>query len=518
MYEDHFKNKIGFSISMKNIISFILDFRDNMSGIELASSMRSLMLQDILGLDHTYFTSIYNRMLSHNVNIYKNVGRLSRNAKYINIYDFYQDASDQFDVEEYNIEDKFRNYKVSKIDGKKDYRVYNSNGKFKFFIKIFDFKNSIDFINYLDDNGKVVRTDYYDVRNFLSMSHLYFNDISEKAWLQIYYRPNSSIAIVKQMQQIENKTVLNIKLFDDSGLIISEFDNEDDFLYNFIKLIISEGRFDEFIIDRCKEFYGHVTRSLSENFIQKSPIVILHSAHSGANPADGITSHFYDIALSDVSKKILVTLTNKQKIDVDKRYSNTDTFYIPNFYDAKKSININKENVIVYVARYTEEKQHNIALDIFKIVSEKNTDVIFEMYGFGELKDKIITYAKELNLSDRVKVLDFAFDISQIYNKAKLSILTSRTEGFCMGLIESLSYGCPVVSFDINYGPSEIIIDGQNGFLVSGFDKEMFADKILKIINDDMMQSKLSENSIKLSQKYNSKSVSDLWRNLLIEK
>jgi glycosyltransferase involved in cell wall biosynthesis len=87
-----------------------------------------------------------------------------------------------------------------------------------------------------------------------------------------------------------------------------------------------------------------------------------------------------------------------------------------------------------------------------------------------------------------------------------------------MGLIESLSYGCPVVSFDINYGPSEIIIDGQNGFLVKSFDKEMFADRILQIISDDILQSKLSENSISLAQKYNSKSVSDLWHKLLIEK
>lgn len=503
---------------MKNIISFILDFRDNMSGIELASSMRSLLIQDIIGLDHTYFTSIYNRMLSHNVNIYKNVGRLSRKAKYINIYDYYQGACDQFDIAEFNIEDRFKNYKLSKIDGKRDYRVYNSKGKFKFFIKIFDFKNTIDFINYLDDNGRVVRTDYYDVRNFISMTHVYFNEISEKAWLQIYYRPDSSIAIVKQMQQIENKSVFNIKLFDNNGFIISEFDNEDDFVYDFIKLIVSERKYDEFIIDRCKEFYGHVTRSLNENFIQKSPIVILHSAHSGANPADGITSHFYENALSDEAKKILLTLTYKQKIDVEKRYSSAEILCIPNFYDAKNSINIVRENVIVYVARYTEEKQHNLALDIFKIVSEKNSDIVFEMYGFGELKDKIISYAKELNLLDRVKVLDFAFDISQIYNKAKLSILTSRTEGFCMGLIESLSYGCPVVSFDINYGPSEIIIDGQNGFLVSCFDKELFADKILQIINDDNLQLRLSENSIKLSQKYNSKSVSDLWRNLLQEK
>lgn len=503
---------------MKNIISFILDFRDNMSGIELASSMRSLMLQDIIGLEHTYFTSVYNRMLSHNVNIYKNVGRLSRNAKYINIYDFFQDASDQFYIDEYNIEDRFKNYKVSKIDGKKDYRVYNSKGKFKFFIKIFDFKNSIDFINYLDDSGKVVRTDYYDVRNFLSMSHIYFNDISGKAWLQIYYRPNSSIAIIKQMQQVEGKTVFNIKLFDNDGLIISEFDNEDDFVYYFIKSIISEGNYDEFIIDRCKEFYGHVTRALHENYIQKSPIVILHSAHSGENPADGITSHFYDNALSDESKKTLITLTNKQKIDVEKRYSSADILCIPNFYDARTTNNMKRDNVIVYVARYTEEKQHNLALDIFKIVSEKNSDVSFEMYGFGEFKDKIINYAKELNLSERVKVLDFAFDISQIYNKAKLSILTSRTEGFCMGLIESLTYGCPVVSFDINYGPSEIIIDGQNGFLVKSFDKEMFADRILQIISDDILQSKLSENSISLAQKYNSKSVSDLWHKLLMEK
>ena len=500
---------------MKNIISFILDFRDNMSGIELASSMRSLILQDIIGCDHTYFTSIYNRKLSYNVQLSKEIGRISKNAKYINIYDHYQDASMYENKNDYSIVDKFSNYKLDKMPGCNDYRVYDSRGNFKFFIKNFDFIDGIDFINYLDSDGVVVRTDYYDVRKFLSMTHIYFNKINDKTWLQLYYRPDGIVSIIKQMQYVDNKYILNIKLFDRNGFIVNEYDNEEDFIYDYINYIISKDQYDEYIIDRCKEFYPHIVKSLDSNKIDKKPVVIVHNAHAGLVATDGITSHFYQSALEGSRIKTLVALTNRQKSDIEKRYSNSNTIFIPNFYDPKSIEPVIRDNTIVYLARYAEEKQHLLALDIFKIVNDRYKDVVLEFYGFGILKDKIIEYIKELNLSAYVKVFDFAFDISSIYNKARMSILTSRVEGFCMSLNESLAYGCPAVAFDINYGPDEIIIDSQNGFLIKPFDKIAFADKIIDIMKDDELHKNLSNNAKNLSGRFSSVSVATLWSDYL---
>src|SRR5699024_1759779 len=53
-----------------------------------------------------------------------------------------------------------------------------------------------------------------------------------------------------------------------------------------------------------------------------------------------------------------------------------------------------------------------------------------------------------------------------ICNESMESFLTSKTEGFGLVVMESLNAGCPVVSYDLNYGPSDLIQNGKNGILV----------------------------------------------------
>ena len=63
--------------------------------------------------------------------------------------------------------------------------------------------------------------------------------------------------------------------------------------------------------------------------------------------------------------------------------------------------------------------------------------------------------------------------------------MTSRYEGFPMVLIEAAAKGLPMVSFDISTGPNEIIVDNENGFLVSKYDVESMLAK-LEILMDDV--------------------------------
>ncbi len=64
---------------------------------------------------------------------------------------------------------------------------------------------------------------------------------------------------------------------------------------------------------------------------------------------------------------------------------------------------------------------------------------------------------KKLKLQDNVFIHDYAFDIRALYTKTSLSVLTSDYKGFPMSLLEAMSYGVPVISYPINYGPKSII-------------------------------------------------------------
>ena len=95
----------------------------------------------------------------------------------------------------------------------------------------------------------------------------------------------------------------------------------------------------------------------------------------------------------------------------------------------------------------------------------------------AKMKNKIITLARNEKFYTRLLisylVIAMVFIINEFTNnpllefqKSKASLLTSSFEGFGLSVMESINVGCPVISYDVRYGPSEIIDHGKNGYLV----------------------------------------------------
>ena len=61
---------------------------------------------------------------------------------------------------------------------------------------------------------------------------------------------------------------------------------------------------------------------------------------------------------------------------------------------------------------------------------------------------------------------------------------TSKMEGFGLAILESLSVGTPVISYDVDYGPSELIQDGFNGYLVPQGDINQMVEKVDQLLNN----------------------------------
>ena len=76
------------------------------------------------------------------------------------------------------------------------------------------------------------------------------------------------------------------------------------------------------------------------------------------------------------------------------------------------------------------------------------------------------TLAGELGLASAVVLPGSVENVDTWYQHAECLVLTSRTEAWALVLVEAMANGCPVVSFDCNYGPAEVIKEGRNGLLV----------------------------------------------------
>ncbi|MCE3403137.1 glycosyltransferase, partial [Staphylococcus aureus] len=78
-----------------------------------------------------------------------------------------------------------------------------------------------------------------------------------------------------------------------------------------------------------------------------------------------------------------------------------------------------------------------------------------------------------------------------------------------------LSVGTPVISYDVDYGPSELIQDGFNGYLVPQGDINQMVEKVDQLLNNTQKLQQFSINSIESAQQYNATTISTKWQNIL---
>lgn len=84
-----------------------------------------------------------------------------------------------------------------------------------------------------------------------------------------------------------------------------------------------------------------------------------------------------------------------------------------------------------------------------------------------------------------------------------------------MVLVESMAAGTPAISYDIKYGPNDIIVDGKNGFIVPNGNKKQLAQKIIKIMKEDKVYESMSKNALDVRETFSEQEYQKNWLNLI---
>lgn len=156
---------------------------------------------------------------------------------------------------------------------------------------------------------------------------------------------------------------------------------------------------------------------------------------------------------------------------------------------------------IVFIGKLSKLKGADFIAPIVNKVHESIQDVTFTIIGHDEIingvsrKEIIIN---EIAFKDKVSFYN-RVENAEIYNfiqKSQLLVLPSRTEALPTVVIESFSCSRPVVAFDVG-GLSEMVTDGEDGYIIEAFNIDLFAKKIIKILASENLRKTLSENARK---------------------
>lgn len=153
-----------------------------------------------------------------------------------------------------------------------------------------------------------------------------------------------------------------------------------------------------------------------------------------------------------------------------------------------------RKNVILTVGRLITTKHHDRLIKIFASLPDKRWDLVIAGDDAQKQRnrERLVHLTQELGISDRVHLVGARSDIESFYDRAKIFAFTSSSEGFPNVVAEALASGLPVVSYDCVAGPSDLIADGENGFLVDLYDDNAFCDRIGRLMADESKRRTMS--------------------------
>jgi GalNAc-alpha-(1->4)-GalNAc-alpha-(1->3)-diNAcBac-PP-undecaprenol alpha-1,4-N-acetyl-D-galactosaminyltransferase len=156
---------------------------------------------------------------------------------------------------------------------------------------------------------------------------------------------------------------------------------------------------------------------------------------------------------------------------------------IPNPIKIVDSNKNNKQKIILTVGRIDANKNQEQIIRSFSKVKQEGWKLI--ICGDGPLFSKLKDLVKALNLNDTVEFKGIVKNIEKQYERASIFAFSSLSEGFPNVLLEAMNYGCACISTDCPTGPSILLKNYVNGFLIPLADKISYTNHLQQLIDEE---------------------------------
>jgi len=201
--------------------------------------------------------------------------------------------------------------------------------------------------------------------------------------------------------------------------------------------------------------------------------------------ADSVRAVSQRIAASLIKLKV-----KKEKITV-----------APIFVDRQKLTNVTPQFdlhkiypgrfIILSVGRLVKEKNLPLLIRAFKKNNQQLPRTVLLIVGSGPDEARLKKLATSLNLNQQVIFKGWQDDLASYYKTADLLVVTSNSEGYNRTVIEAMACGLPVIMTNVGLA-GEVIINNENGLVISQDNEEELINAITKLINNQQLREQLA--------------------------
>lgn len=239
----------------------------------------------------------------------------------------------------------------------------------------------------------------------------------------------------------------------------------------------------------------------------------------GSNAVGRLYAAFRTRNLENAVKKLdrFVVLTKADKKDWEAVIADgIEQIYNPLPFVSSQSSPLSRKRCIA-AGRLESQKNFKDMITAWRTVDSRHPDWTLSIYGSGSRKGELTDYIKASGLTGKVILEGNTSNISKELLDSSCLVMSSRFEGFPMILLEALTTGLPIVSYDCPKGPSEVVTIGANGYLVKVGDTDTLARGICTVIEDEELRRRLGAESKRLSENFALEKIMDKWDSLFKE-
>jgi glycosyltransferase involved in cell wall biosynthesis len=191
------------------------------------------------------------------------------------------------------------------------------------------------------------------------------------------------------------------------------------------------------------------------------------------------------------SKNIIIYLKNAIEFEIFRNKEN-------------KLIDLKPPIRLLNIGSFVIKKNQKLLIEIAKVLTEKGVNFSVHFLGDGETKETIQLMTKEAKLENSIHFHGNVDNVEEFLWQSDLYVHTALYEPLGLVILEAMAAGVPVISLD-GRGNRDIVVNGENGFLIMEQDAQKFANRIIALINNKEEYSRISKNAVEYAKNHDIK-------------